>query len=122
MNREELLALYDRLVEAGYRVYLEFSYYSTKPTFKIHNISSLRKLKKALGVPKIEKHVWSDKSGMSARAELDDVSFVIYPENQAFEGCRIVEEVVEVPDMIIPEKFVPAHTEVRRKVECGKHS
>ena len=121
-QRIELMELWERLIQAGYRANLNFNYYDT--SLSIFNGDDLKKLKKILGVSRIDKTTYDNDTAMSARAYLGQLRITIYPDGSVFNGCKLVEETVEVPEKVIPaepEKVIPAHTEKIKKVKCGKN-
>ena len=122
MNKTELVELFELLVEKGYHAQIEFHWFKPEGELKIHSFEGhLSTLKTIIGCSEITKTTWEDKSGMYAKATLDgNVDVMIFPKDCAFEGCRIVDEVVEVPDTFVPEHVVPAHKVVRKVVQCGK--
>ena len=76
------------------------------------DVKDIIKLQKILGVSKIEKRVSYDKSFMSGVTRIEDVGVWIYPKNDVFNGCRLVEKEVIIP-------ATPEHVAKLMVVECG---
>ena len=108
-----LVAMVNKLVAKGYQAKVEFSHHGI--SFYIFNApGNLVELKKLLGVKKIRKSTYSDKSSMKGKTTLNGVDITIFPKDNVFTGCRIVEK-----EVTIPRKVVAEHTEIVKEVVCG---
>ena len=73
----------------------------------------LPKVKEVLGLKKIIKNTYNDKSDMYAKALINNIELTLWPRGDVFQGCRIETEEVDVP-----EELVPAHKKIVKKVVC----
>ena len=103
----------EKLITSGYNASLRIDKYGATIQMTIDK-DELAGVKEVLGVKSITKSTFNDKSGMYAKAQIKNVEVTIWPRGDVFQGCRIEEEEIEVP-----EELVPAHKAKVRKVVCS---
>ena len=114
-DNDRLYILYtlEKLIASGYNASLRIDKYGATIQMTIEK-DELSGVKEVLGLKSITKSTFNDRSGMYAKVHIRNVEITIWPRGDVFQGCRIEEEEVDVP-----EELVPAHKTKVRKVVCG---
>ena len=111
-DRLHILYTLEKLIASGFEPTLRIDKWGVNLQMFIEK-DELPKVKEVLRLKKITKNTYNDKSGMYAKALINNIELTLWPRGDVFQGCRIETEEVDVP-----EELVPAHKKLVKKVVC----